>query len=253
MSSQDLVRPHDICRPWPFWISSIRYPHSLRLHSLFHWPPTSSLMKSTFLEQQRDIPVYLRGLSQDSYLVIRNVLEVWIGLWSHPKVKWTAKIRLFSLKSLFDMWVIFDIAGEELTFRIAFARACRRWKCWWWTPPGKYCPPFSPRYLYTARTGHLFQRMLSSWYWCWFHRRAEEEREQISHNERASRLMTGLTSIQAYVYFRTHTGRWTKFYRFIVRLRVSSSLFSFVVNPISGLVALVGIPLSCIGRFVKII
>ncbi|KAG2740060.1 hypothetical protein P692DRAFT_20840931 [Suillus brevipes Sb2] len=29
--------------------------------------------------------------------------------------------------------------------------------------------------------------------------------------------MIGLTSIQAYVYFRTHTGRWTKFYRFIVR------------------------------------
>ncbi|KAG2747903.1 hypothetical protein P692DRAFT_20735995, partial [Suillus brevipes Sb2] len=34
-------------------------------------------------------------------------------------------------------------------------------------------------------------------------------------------LMIGLTSIQAYVYFRTHTGRWTKFYRFIVRLRMT--------------------------------
>ncbi|KIK32563.1 hypothetical protein CY34DRAFT_18952 [Suillus luteus UH-Slu-Lm8-n1] len=34
-----------------------------------------------------DIPVYLRGLSQDSYLVIRKVLEVcWLGLWSHPKL-----------------------------------------------------------------------------------------------------------------------------------------------------------------------
>ncbi|KAG2758280.1 hypothetical protein P692DRAFT_201780179 [Suillus brevipes Sb2] len=31
-------------------------------------------------------------------------------------------------------------------------------------------------------------------------------------------LLFGLTSIQAYVYFRTHTGRWTKFYRFIVLL-----------------------------------
>ncbi|KAG1750974.1 hypothetical protein EDD22DRAFT_252235 [Suillus occidentalis] len=31
-------------------------------------------------------------------------------------------------------------------------------------------------------------------------------------------LLFGLTSIQAYVYFRTHTGGWTKFYRLIVLL-----------------------------------
>jgi hypothetical protein len=42
--------------------------------------------------------------------------------------------------------------------------------------------------------------------------------------------MIGLTSIQAYVYFRTHTGRWTKFHRLIVRLRVSSLLFSSVID-----------------------
>lgn len=60
-------------------------------------PKTSSLVKSTSLEQQRDIPVYLLGLSQDLYLVIRKVLEVcWVGLWSHPKVKWPAKIGPFS-------------------------------------------------------------------------------------------------------------------------------------------------------------
>ncbi|KIK32613.1 hypothetical protein CY34DRAFT_814170, partial [Suillus luteus UH-Slu-Lm8-n1] len=54
-------------------------------------------MKSTFLGQQSDIPVHLRGLSQDSYLVIRKVLEVcWVGLWSHPKVTWTAKIHILA-------------------------------------------------------------------------------------------------------------------------------------------------------------
>ncbi|KAG1726164.1 hypothetical protein EDD22DRAFT_932205 [Suillus occidentalis] len=58
-------------------------------------------MKSTFLEQQRDILVYLQGLSQDSYLVIRKVLEVcWVGLWSHPKVTWTAKIHLLKVHKL---------------------------------------------------------------------------------------------------------------------------------------------------------
>ncbi|KAG1758265.1 hypothetical protein EDD22DRAFT_911412 [Suillus occidentalis] len=58
-------------------------------------------MKSTFLEQQRDIPVYLRGLSQDPYLVIRKVLEVcWVVLCSHPKVTWTAKIHLLKLHEL---------------------------------------------------------------------------------------------------------------------------------------------------------
>jgi hypothetical protein len=61
-------------------------------------PETSSLVKSTFLEQQRDIFLSIfKGLSQDSYLVIRKVLEVcWVGLWSDPKVKRTAKIGLFS-------------------------------------------------------------------------------------------------------------------------------------------------------------
>lgn len=31
-------------------------------------------------------------------------------------------------------------------------------------------------------------------------------------------LLFGLTNIQAYIYFRTHTGKWTKFYRLIVLL-----------------------------------
>ncbi|KAG2758281.1 hypothetical protein P692DRAFT_2017189 [Suillus brevipes Sb2] len=33
-----------------------------------------------------------------------------------------------------------------------------------------------------------------------------------------SALLFGLTNIQAYVYFRTHAGRWTKFYRLVVLL-----------------------------------
>lgn len=31
-------------------------------------------------------------------------------------------------------------------------------------------------------------------------------------------LLFGLTSIQTFIYFQTHTGRWTKFYRLIVLL-----------------------------------
>lgn len=61
-------------------------------------PDTSSLLKSAFLEQRRDIFLSIfKGLSQDSYPVIRKVLEVcWVGLWSDVKVKRTVKIGLFT-------------------------------------------------------------------------------------------------------------------------------------------------------------
>ncbi|KAG2097412.1 hypothetical protein BD769DRAFT_1513835 [Suillus cothurnatus] len=35
-------------------------------------------------------------------------------------------------------------------------------------------------------------------------------------------VLFGLTTIQAFIYFQTHVGRWSAFYRVIVRLRVSS-------------------------------
>lgn len=55
-------------------------------------------MKSAFLEQRRDVFLSIfKGLSQDSYPVIRKVLEVcWVGLWSDVKVKRTMKIGLFT-------------------------------------------------------------------------------------------------------------------------------------------------------------
>lgn len=55
-------------------------------------------MKSAFLEQRRDVFLSIfKGLSQDSYSVIRKVLEVcWVGLWSDVKVKRTMKIGLFT-------------------------------------------------------------------------------------------------------------------------------------------------------------
>lgn len=61
-------------------------------------PDTSSLVKSAFLEQRRDVFLSIfKGLSQDSYSVIRKVLEVcWVGVWSDVKVKRTVKIGLFT-------------------------------------------------------------------------------------------------------------------------------------------------------------
>jgi nucleolar pre-ribosomal-associated protein 1 len=55
-------------------------------------------VKSAFLEQRRDVFLSIfKGLSQDSYSVIRKVLEVcWVGLWSDVKVKRTMKIGLFT-------------------------------------------------------------------------------------------------------------------------------------------------------------
>ncbi|KAG1888586.1 ribosome 60S biogenesis N-terminal-domain-containing protein [Suillus subluteus] len=78
-------------------------------------PETSSLVKSTFLEQQRDIFLSIfKGLSQDSYLVVRKVLEVcWVGLWSDPKVKRTMKIGLFAEVTIGHLLKLYERAGAE--------------------------------------------------------------------------------------------------------------------------------------------
>ncbi|KAI0687369.1 ribosome 60S biogenesis N-terminal-domain-containing protein, partial [Cerioporus squamosus] len=57
-----------------------------------------SSVKVAFLEQHRDaFTAIFKGLWQDSYSVIRRVLEVcWSGLWSDPKLKRTLKIQVFS-------------------------------------------------------------------------------------------------------------------------------------------------------------
>ena len=58
--------------------------------------PTS--LKTAFLEQRRgSLAAIFKGLSEDSYSVVRLVLEkLWGGLWSDPKLKKTHKINLFN-------------------------------------------------------------------------------------------------------------------------------------------------------------
>jgi nucleolar pre-ribosomal-associated protein 1 len=58
--------------------------------------PTS--LKTAFLEQRKEsIVTIFKGLSGDSYSVVRLVLEkLWSGLWSDPKLKKTHKISLFN-------------------------------------------------------------------------------------------------------------------------------------------------------------
>ncbi|KAG1740308.1 ribosome 60S biogenesis N-terminal-domain-containing protein [Suillus lakei] len=76
---------------------------------------TSSLVKSSFLEQQRDIFLSIfKGLSQDAYLVVRKVLEVcWVGLWSDPKIKRTAKIGLFAEVTIGHLLKLYERAAAE--------------------------------------------------------------------------------------------------------------------------------------------
>ena len=63
---------------------------------------TSSSVKAAFLEQHRDaFTSIFKGLSQDSYSLVRRVLEVcWSGLWSDQKLKRTLKVQIFSEATL---------------------------------------------------------------------------------------------------------------------------------------------------------
>ncbi|KAG1766782.1 ribosome 60S biogenesis N-terminal-domain-containing protein, partial [Suillus occidentalis] len=101
--AEDVIARPDIRTYYVFFILS------------FIDPETSSLVKSTFLEQQRDIFLSIfKGLSQDSYLVIRKVLEVcWVGLWSDPKVKRTTKIGLFSEITIGHLLKLYERAVAE--------------------------------------------------------------------------------------------------------------------------------------------
>ena len=55
------------------------------------------MVKATFLEQRRDNLISIfKGLSQDTYSVVRKVLEIcWSGIWADVKVKRTVKISIF--------------------------------------------------------------------------------------------------------------------------------------------------------------
>jgi nucleolar pre-ribosomal-associated protein 1 len=58
----------------------------------------STLFKTTFLEQHKDIFLSIfKGLAQDTYPVVLKVLEVcWRGILSDSKLKRTLKVTLFS-------------------------------------------------------------------------------------------------------------------------------------------------------------
>ncbi|KAG6905791.1 hypothetical protein DXG01_000716 [Tephrocybe rancida] len=76
----------------------------------FVGPDSPTQVKATFVEQHREpfLSIF-KGLMQDSYLVVRKVLEVcWAGLWSDPKIKRTAKITLFNESTISHLLKIYD-------------------------------------------------------------------------------------------------------------------------------------------------
>ncbi|KAI0368460.1 hypothetical protein BV20DRAFT_969281 [Pilatotrama ljubarskyi] len=76
---------------------------------------TPSSVKAAFLEQHRDaFAIVFKGLWQDSYSVIRRVLEVcWAGLWSDAKLKRTLKIQVFSEVTLSQLLRIYERSVPE--------------------------------------------------------------------------------------------------------------------------------------------
>ncbi|KAI0666153.1 ribosome 60S biogenesis N-terminal-domain-containing protein [Trametes maxima] len=76
---------------------------------------TSPSVKAAFLEQHRDAFISMfKGLWQDSYSVIRRVLEVcWTGLWSDAKLKRTLKIQVFSEATLSQLLRIYERSTPE--------------------------------------------------------------------------------------------------------------------------------------------
>ncbi|TBU65164.1 ribosome 60S biogenesis N-terminal-domain-containing protein [Dichomitus squalens] len=71
---------------------------------------TPASVKAAFLEQHRDaFTSVFKGLWQDSYSVIRRVLEVcWSGLWADAKLKRTLKIHVFSEATLSQLIRIYE-------------------------------------------------------------------------------------------------------------------------------------------------
>jgi hypothetical protein len=73
-------------------------------------PLTPTAVKSAFLEQRREVVSSIfKGLSQDSYSVVRKVLETcWVGLWSDARIKRTLKVGLF------DETTLLHVSGPHL-------------------------------------------------------------------------------------------------------------------------------------------
>ncbi|CDO76370.1 hypothetical protein BN946_scf185011.g34 [Trametes cinnabarina] len=78
-------------------------------------PTTSSSIKAILLEQHREaFTIIFKGLWQDSYPVIRRVLEVcWTGLWSDSKIKRTLKIQAFNETILSQLIRIYERTAPE--------------------------------------------------------------------------------------------------------------------------------------------
>ncbi|KAH9887708.1 ribosome 60S biogenesis N-terminal-domain-containing protein [Cubamyces lactineus] len=76
---------------------------------------TGSSVKATFLEQHRDaFAIIFKGLWQDSYSVIRRVLEIcWSGLWSDAKLKRALKIQVFNEVTLSQLLRIYERNVKE--------------------------------------------------------------------------------------------------------------------------------------------
>ena len=87
--------------PYSMTILDIRTLYLLFVLSFLDTTSQHSV-KVAFLEQHRDaFTSIFKGLWQDSYSVVRRVLEVcWSGLWSDSKLKRTLKIQVFSESTL---------------------------------------------------------------------------------------------------------------------------------------------------------
>ncbi|KAG6853529.1 hypothetical protein C0991_003449 [Blastosporella zonata] len=78
-------------------------------------PDSPTQVKATFVEQHREpLLSIFKGLIQDSYPVVRKVLEVcFAGLWSDPKIKRTSKISLFNESTISHVLKLYDRSAAE--------------------------------------------------------------------------------------------------------------------------------------------
>lgn len=92
----------------------IRTLYVLFIHS-FVDPSASSSIKSTFLEQYRNVfQAVFKGLIQDSYSVVRRVLELcWTGIFSDSKLKRTLKVTLFNEITLSHIIKLYERRAPE--------------------------------------------------------------------------------------------------------------------------------------------
>ncbi|KAI0052681.1 hypothetical protein FA95DRAFT_1483272 [Auriscalpium vulgare] len=76
---------------------------------------TSTSVKAAFLEQRRDVFGGIwKGLLQDSYSVVRRVLEVcWTGIWSDQKLKRSIKVGIFQEATLTQIVKLYERSAPE--------------------------------------------------------------------------------------------------------------------------------------------